>query len=83
MKENLIENGEVLPIKGLFIDDDIAVLDMTVRSYNCLRRAGIQTISELLHTPTASLPEIKNLGAKNVQEITNFIQRLKISTILD
>lgn len=35
MEENLIENGENLPIKGLFIDDDIGVLDMTVRSYNC------------------------------------------------
>lgn len=83
MEENQTENGENLPIKGLFIDDDVAVLDMTVRSYNCLRRAGIQTIRELLHTPAASLHEIKNLGMKNVLEITNFIQRLKTSTILD
>lgn len=47
----------------------IDVLELTVRSYNCLRRAGINTIGDLLLIPEDELYFIRNLGNKSVKEI--------------
>ena len=47
----------------------IEVLNLSVRSYNCLRRAGIQTIQQLLDYPTEELIKIRNLGAKTLREL--------------
>lgn len=47
----------------------IDVLDLTVRSYNCLRRAGINTIGDLLLLSEDKLRTIRNLGNKSVKEI--------------
>lgn len=47
----------------------IDVLDLTVRSYNCLRKAGINTIGDLLSISEDKLRTIKNLGNKSVAEI--------------
>ena len=44
-------------------------LDLTVRSYNCLKRYGIQTIQELTEKPKAEIEKIKNLGKKSMREI--------------
>lgn len=47
----------------------IDVLDLTVRSYNCLRRAGINTIGTLLLTSEDKLRTVRNLGRKSANEI--------------
>ncbi|WP_027124196.1 DNA-directed RNA polymerase subunit alpha [Mycoplasmoides pirum] len=44
-------------------------LDLTVRSYNCLKRHGIQTIQELTEKPRAEIEKIRNLGKKSLREI--------------
>ncbi|MBU7456048.1 DNA-directed RNA polymerase subunit alpha [Leuconostoc fallax] len=44
-------------------------LDLSVRSYNCLKRAGINTISELTDRSEADMMKVRNLGRKSLDEI--------------
>jgi DNA-directed RNA polymerase subunit alpha len=44
-------------------------LDLTVRSYNCLKREGIHTVGELLGRSEADLLDIRNFGAKSIDEV--------------
>lgn len=83
MNNQIPENNSLIPYKEILIGDDISVLDMTICSYNALRRAGIQTIEDLLRYPISDLPKIKNLIPKCVQEVTDMIHRLQVSTLLD
>lgn len=50
---------------SLVIED----LDLSVRSYNCLRRAGIRTVSELINKTENEVYHIRNLGKKSLKEI--------------
>ena len=51
--------------------DDILIeeLELGVRSYNCLKRAGIQTIGDLLSKSEAELNAIPNFGKKSIDEV--------------
>ncbi len=42
---------------------------MTVRSYNCLKREGIHTVGELITRSEADLLDIRNFGAKSIDEV--------------
>lgn len=44
-------------------------LDLTVRSYNCLKREGIHTVGELLVRSEADLLDIRNFGSKSIDEV--------------
>ncbi|HRC18532.1 MAG TPA: DNA-directed RNA polymerase subunit alpha C-terminal domain-containing protein, partial [Phycicoccus elongatus] len=43
--------------------------DLTVRSYNCLKREGIHTVGELVSRSEADLLDIRNFGAKSIDEV--------------
>jgi len=47
----------------------IEELDLTVRSYNCLKREGIHTVGELIGRSEADLLDIRNFGAKSIDEV--------------
>ncbi len=47
----------------------IEQLDLTVRSYNCLKREGIHTVGELIGRSEADLLDIRNFGAKSIDEV--------------
>jgi DNA-directed RNA polymerase subunit alpha len=47
----------------------IEQLELTVRSYNCLKREGIHTVGELLGRSEADLLDIRNFGAKSIDEV--------------
>jgi len=47
----------------------IEQLDLTVRSYNCLKREGIHTVGELISRSEADLLDIRNFGAKSIDEV--------------
>jgi len=47
----------------------IEELDLTVRSYNCLKREGIHTVGELISRSEADLLDIRNFGAKSIDEV--------------
>ena len=66
--ENVIkENGIELPSKDKqrMIED----LDLSVRSYNCLKRAGIQTVDELTQKTEDEMMRVRNLGKKSLKEV--------------
>jgi len=52
----------------------IEEMDLSVRSYNCLKRAGINTIQDLLKKSRSDMFKVRNLGAKSVEEV---IQKLE------
>jgi DNA-directed RNA polymerase subunit alpha len=47
----------------------IEEMDLTVRSYNCLKREGIHTVGELIGRSEADLLDIRNFGAKSIDEV--------------
>ena len=51
------------------LDRTIEELDLSVRSYNCLKRAGINTIADLLDKTIDDLGKVRNLGKKSIDEI--------------
>ena len=60
-------DGDII-VKSI-LDSSITVLDPTVRTLNCLWRAGINTVSDLCALTEDDLRRVRNLGAKCVQEI--------------
>jgi hypothetical protein len=44
-------------------------LDLSVRSYNCLKRAGIDTLEDIIQRTEEDMIKIRNLGRKNLEEI--------------
>ena len=55
------------------IDNPIEVLNLSFRTYNCLKRAGINTIEEARN---ADLTNIRNLGLHSMKEVTEKISNL-------
>ena len=47
------------------IDD----MDLSVRSYNCLKRAGIQTVADLTERTEEDMLKVRNLGRKSLDEV--------------
>ena len=47
----------------------IEELDLTVRSYNCLKREGVHSVGELVARSEADLLDIRNFGAKSIDEV--------------
>lgn len=56
--------------------DDISVLELSLRTQNCLRRTGIHTIGAMLDYPEGDLIEVYNIGQKECAEIQIVIQSL-------
>lgn len=54
---------------GPFENMTIEELDLSVRSYNCLKRAGIQMVIELTHKSEEEMLKIRNLGKKSFKEV--------------
>lgn len=57
----------------------IEELDLSVRSYNCLKRAGINTVQELTDKSEADMMRVRNLGRKSLEEVKNKLAELGLS----
>ena len=57
----------------------IEELDLSVRSYNCLKRAGINTVEDLTLRKEEEMMKVRNLGRKSLDEVTNKLKSLKLS----
>ncbi len=57
----------------------IEELDLTVRSYNCLKREGIHTVGELVGRSEADLLDIRNFGSKSIDEVKVKLHGLGLS----
>ena len=66
-----IDLGPSLQDQALAADMALPIedLDLTVRSYNCLKREGIHTVGELISRSEADLMDIRNFGSKSIDEV--------------
>ena len=66
------EDGESEKILEMSIDE----LELSVRSYNCLKRAGINTVQELINKTPEDMMKVRNLGRKSLEEVQAKIKEL-------
>ena len=69
--EIMVEREET--IKEKVLEMTIEELDMSVRSFNCLKRAGIDTVEDLINRTEEEMMKVRNLGKKSLEEV---IQKL-------
>ena len=65
--------------KDKILDMTIEELDMSVRSYNCLKRAGINTVQELTQRTEEDMMKVRNLGRKSLEEVMEKLSELNLS----
>ncbi|AUJ31335.1 DNA-directed RNA polymerase subunit alpha [Liquorilactobacillus nagelii] len=65
--------------KEKMLEMTIEELDLSVRSYNCLKRAGINTVQELTNKSEADMMKVRNLGRKSLEEVKNKLVDLGLS----
>ncbi|WP_125761850.1 DNA-directed RNA polymerase subunit alpha [Companilactobacillus hulinensis] len=73
----MIEKEETQKEKKL--EMTIEELDLSVRSYNCLKRAGINTVQELTEKSEADMMRVRNLGRKSLVEVKEKLADLGLS----
>ena len=75
--EIMIEKEETH--KEKMLEMTIEELDLSVRSYNCLKRAGINTVQELTNKSEADMMKVRNLGRKSLEEVKAKLADLGLS----
>ena len=65
--------------KEKMLEMTIEELDLSVRSYNCLKRAGINTVKELTDRTVSDMMNVRNLGQKSLEEIKLKLNDLGVS----
>lgn len=74
----VINEELVIPSGKSSLSISIDELELSVRSYNCLKRAGIHTITQLTEKTKSEIEKIRNLGKKSYKEILKKIQDRKL-----
>ena len=59
------------------LEMNIDELELSVRSYNCLKRAGINTVAELINRTPEDMMKVRNLGRKSLEEVFSKIKRIR------
>ncbi|HHT01317.1 MAG TPA: DNA-directed RNA polymerase subunit alpha [Firmicutes bacterium] len=67
--------------KDKLLEMPIEELDLSVRSYNCLKRAGINTVAELVNKTPEDMMKVRNLGKKSLQEVEEKLAVLNLSLL--
>ncbi|AMA74400.1 MULTISPECIES: DNA-directed RNA polymerase subunit alpha [Aneurinibacillus] len=62
--------------KEKVLEMTIEELDLSVRSYNCLKRAGINTVQELTQKTEEDMMKVRNLGRKSLEEVQEKLEEL-------
>ena len=61
------------------LDKQIEDLDLSVRSYNCLKRAGIHSVRQLVEFSENDLLNIRNFGVKSIEEVKDKLETMGLS----
>jgi DNA-directed RNA polymerase subunit alpha len=77
-KESVSETSGSSKEKSI-MDTTIEELELSVRSYNCLKRANIQTMGDLVRYSEEDLMNVRNFGAKSLDEINDKLKTLGLS----
>lgn len=70
----MVEKGDAGKEKVL--EMTIEELDLSVRSFNCLKRAGINTVEDLISRTEDDMMKVRNLGRKSLEEVINKLDSL-------
>lgn len=62
--------------RGKVLEMTIEELDLSVRSFNCLKRAGINTVEDLISKTEEDMMKVRNLGRKSLEEVINKLESL-------
>ncbi len=65
--------------KGKILEMTIEELDLSVRSFNCLKRAGINTVEDLTNRTEEDMMRVRNLGRKSLEEVIAKLESLNLS----
>ena len=65
--------------KEKVLEMTIEELDLSVRSFNCLKRAGINTVEDLTTKTEEEMMKVRNLGRKSLEEVINKLENLGLS----
>ena len=65
--------------KEKVLEMTIEELDLSVRSYNCLKRAGINTVEELANKSEEDMMKVRNLGKKSLEEVIQKLEELGLN----
>ena len=65
--------------KEKVLEMTVEELDLSVRSYNCLKRAGINTVDELIQRTEEDMMKVRNLGKKSLEEVQTKLGELNLS----
>jgi len=65
--------------KEKVLEMTIEELDLSVRSYNCLKRAGINTVEELTKRTEDDMMKVRNLGKKSLEEVKHKLAELDLT----
>ena len=72
---NEAEENDTAKIMEMTIED----LDLSVRSYNCLKRANINTVANLTAKTEEEMMKVRNLGRKSLEEVKKKLQELGLA----
>ena len=67
--------------KEKVLETSIEELELSVRSFNCLKRAGIATVEDLTNKSEADMMKVRNLGKKSLDEVTNKLHALGLDFV--
>ena len=76
-KSTVVEREEAYRDKVL--EMTIEELDLSVRSFNCLKRAGINTVEDLISRTEDDMMKVRNLGRKSLEEVVNKLSAMGLS----
>ena len=74
--EIMVESKET--VKEKVLEMTIEELDMSVRSFNCLKRAGIDTVEDLINRTEDDMMKVRNLGKKSLEEVIQKLHSLNL-----
>lgn len=77
-------NTEIMVVKDdnnkeKYLEKSIDDLDLSVRSFNCLKRAGINTVEDLINKSEEDMMKVRNLGRKSMDEVIARLNDLGLS----
>lgn len=71
-----IMSQKELSMKDKLLETPIEDLEFSVRSYNCLKRAGIHTVADIVSKSEQDMIKVRNLGKKSLDEVINKVKEL-------
>ena len=71
-----IMSKKEMSMKDKLLETPIEDLELSVRSYNCLKRAGIHTVADIVNKSEQDMIKVRNLGKKSLDEVINKVAEL-------